>query len=90
MTTISDDWVRARKQHCCDLCGEPILVGEIHRRWVGRDGRYLYRSRFHATCMRVTQIDKWDEIDWECPMDHDDFKLRRRELEDQGKLGGAS
>ncbi len=93
METLSDEWVRARKQHRCELCGESIEVGDRHRRWVGKDGGELVTGRIHEECMRVTEIDKWDYIDWESFCDPADFRVRRQELRDLGKLdargGGA-
>lgn len=54
----------ARKEHQCYLCGENILVKEIHRHQVGvMDGEYFDSLRFHVECRKETE--DWDEGDWE-------------------------
>lgn len=93
METLSDEWVRARKQHRCELCGEPIEVGDRHRRWTGKDGGELLNGRYHEECMDVTTIDKWRIDEWEMFTDPADFRVRRQELRDLGKIarrGGAA
>lgn len=87
MRTLFDEWVSARKSHRCVLCDEAIPVGQIHRVWRGKDGGEFVDARYHAECMLVTDIDEWDAIDWEIPSDPADFRVRRQELRDEGKLG---
>lgn len=93
MQTLSDEWVTARKPHRCSLCAERIEVGERHRKWTGKDGCELLTGRYHEECMKVTEIDNWDYIDWESHCDPSGFRARLQELRELGKLarrgGGA-
>lgn len=85
MTCIDQEHRVARKPHRCALCGETIPIGEKYRRCVIKDGSDFYCPCFHAECDRVTEIDKWDLIDWE-GWDEDEFRIRRDELRAEGKL----
>ncbi len=88
MRTMSDGNVRARKQHRCGLCGDPIAVGETHRHWTGKDGGEFVSSRQHLECLAVTVHDKWDAIDWESGWDEADFRARRDEIRAEANGGG--
>ena len=88
MLTLSDDNVKARKQHRCDLCGEAIAIGEEHRHWTGKDGGEFLASHQHLECVAVTVADRWDAMDWECHSDQAEFRARRDEIRAKAR-GGA-
>ena len=43
--------VKARKEHRCDWCRQPILVGELHRVASGHFDGYAFRWRQHLECV---------------------------------------
>lgn len=61
-THASDTKPRARKEHDCDLCGQPIVVGETHIARRGFDEGPL-TIRMHIACEVETK--DWDQGDWE-------------------------
>ena len=50
--------VIARKQHRCTNCGEPIMVGEIYKRWVSVEDGW-FTSKMHKECLQ-SLIDESD------------------------------
>ena len=44
---------RARKQHACDWCGEPIERGDKHVRESGVWDGYAFRFRLHGECQHA-------------------------------------
>jgi hypothetical protein len=68
---LSDTMPKARKPHCCHLCGLPIAVGQVHvaRRGVFEGGTIT--QRMHTDCEEVTH--DWREDDWE---NFDEFGFR--------------
>ena len=85
MRVLDNTYPIARKTYQCVLCGELIEVGEKHRACKISDGG-VRTARTHTECDRVTEIDRWDDIDWESHADDMEFRLRREELREQGKL----
>jgi hypothetical protein len=84
---ISNGNVKTRKSHKCDLCGRTIAIGTTARRLVSTDMGKVYSFYYHPECDRVTILDKWDEIDWECcGGNHSEFIERLEELRAEGKL----
>jgi hypothetical protein len=60
----SNHEVKARKEHHCFCCGEPISKGSIYitRAGVGYDG--FFRMQMHPECEKATS--EWGPDDWEC------------------------
>lgn len=48
---LSETTPRARKQHRCEWCPEPIEVGEKHARYVGIFDGDLQVTRMHTECL---------------------------------------
>lgn len=87
MTDVfQNDHVTARKMHLCSLCQQPIVKGERHRVWRGKYDGEFETHRYHETCDLVTEIDEWDQIDWESFCDPAEFRYRKQELIDAGKI----
>jgi hypothetical protein len=68
---LADTKPKARKDHQCLLCGEPIPKGTVHiaRSGINDDGPDTFRM--HISCEALTL--KWDQGDWEC---HDAGEFR--------------
>jgi hypothetical protein len=49
---ISRSKPKARKQHRCIWCGEPIMVGEVHEHSVSKYMSDLQDHRFHLECVK--------------------------------------
>jgi hypothetical protein len=47
---LSQTFPKARKVYACIWCGEPILKGEVHEKYVGTYYRELQSCRFHKEC----------------------------------------
>lgn len=60
--------VKARKEHRCDWCWQPILVGELHRVASGHFDGYAYRLRKHWECS-VASAEKPCMADYNNPCD---------------------
>lgn len=84
--SLSDSHVIGRKEHRCYLCELPIAKGERHRVHVGIFDGEFHRSRYHAQCDRVPDIDHWDCSDWEEDQCGQLFRERLEELRADGKL----
>lgn len=54
MTIISDETVKARKRHICNLCGQPIHPGEEYRKCVNKDGD-IFTWREHMRCGKMVE-----------------------------------
>lgn len=64
MTFMSGDKTRrARKQHECSLCGQPIKVGALYVTRAGAEGRDFWFLRMHQECQ--LQSSTWKIDDWE-------------------------
>ena len=48
---------RARREHRCGACPDPIAAGESHETWVWIDGGSALRVRAHAGCAAVMQAE---------------------------------
>ena len=60
---------KARKEHRCDWCPEPIDVGEVHCYHSGVDNEGFYSWRIHADCKQAIErewdwVRSWEEISW--------------------------
>ncbi len=53
--------IKARKQHKCWWCGEDILVGEVHDRWVWVEDK-IKTVRAHNECGVAWNRSGGDEI----------------------------
>lgn len=73
---LSDTYPRARKTHCCWLCGRPIKRGWRYLKRAGIVDRELVFDAMHLHCEPVTN--GWDEYDWEAD-DPQDFMDQKRE-----------
>jgi len=49
-TVLSETKQRARKEHCCGYCRNPIEKGEVYLRVVVVGGEGLYVSKKHSSC----------------------------------------
>lgn len=47
-----ETYQRARKPHNCDICGLPVLVGEVYLRWAWVDGSDRASAKAHPVCDR--------------------------------------
>ncbi len=64
--------VTARKEHCCDWCGEKIKAGEkYHYETFIFDGEF-WDWHSHLACSRVVSA-IWDYVDPDEGMDSDEF-----------------
>ena len=55
--------VRARKEHQCFMCAEPIPAGTKYDRRSGvRDGQFVTMT-LHPGCNETSS--EWDDLDWE-------------------------
>jgi len=45
-----DYTAKRRHTHLCDLCGEPIVVGDACKTWAYADGDRAGRVTVHAAC----------------------------------------
>lgn len=84
-THLEDTRPKARKRHCCDLCGYAIPVGMVHvaRRGIGDDGPCTVRM--HEICEELSR--EWDEWGWE---NQDVGEFRRELLAECRKRGISS
>ena len=53
MDTLSDEIRKARKQHRCNWCGNPINKGEKYRYWVNVDGGAMMPGKAHIKCDQI-------------------------------------
>lgn len=60
---------RARKQHRCEWCGEPIPVGEKHTQYVGKWEGEFQNWRMHNECF--DSADKEDRQDGFSPFENE-------------------
>ena len=65
---LSESSPIARKQHRCDLCGLPIVVGEKYNRRTGVWDGSMATMKVHVACDEVasriyTHQDDWESID---------------------------
>lgn len=59
---LSSRWVKVRKEHVCDWCGEPIAAGESARRRSGIHEGVFYDCRQHPECWEaMMNSDPWCE-----------------------------
>ena len=49
-TLLSDSEPKARKKHCCQWCGESILVGETYYRYSGLCDNDFQSTAMHLEC----------------------------------------
>ncbi len=49
--------VRARVDHTCWWCGEPIRTGDVYVRWAWADGGVMSTVKCHPECSRA-----WDML----------------------------
>lgn len=63
---------KARRQHTCSYCGEPIAQGEVYE-WAKliNDG-YIYEWKNHKRCGRIA-AELWEYADPDDGMTEDDF-----------------
>lgn len=47
---------RARKDHCCEWCGENIAVGEVHVQASGMSDGAHFRQRLHTECHAAVEF----------------------------------
>jgi hypothetical protein len=52
---LRSDPTRARKNHCCEWCGELIKVGEVYTRDVGVFQGDFYSSPLHTECKEASK-----------------------------------
>lgn len=55
--------VRARKQHRCFLCGEPICQNSEYDRRTGVERGEILTMAMHPECNEASS--DWDDADWE-------------------------
>jgi hypothetical protein len=64
-TTLScKDSVKARKNHCCVLCGERINAGEIHATRTGVNPDGLWTMHMHPECVAYEAMPGNVDPDW--------------------------
>lgn len=77
---ISERRVKARKEHLCFDCCEPIAVGAVHRVAVFKDGRLFYETREHIGCyemmMEITEGSYFQGALFEHLCGYDDAAIR--------------
>jgi hypothetical protein len=59
--TIADEWRKARKQHRCIWCGEPIAVGERYRHWRGKFEGDVMSNDWHKECDAAAESEDLEE-----------------------------
>ena len=55
MSFKTEKFVRGKKPHVCDWCGERIKVGEKHVKGASGDGKNLDSWRLHLECYGAVQ-----------------------------------
>jgi len=72
---LEDTKPKARKQYSCVLCEQFIPPETVHvaRRGIWEDGPIT--TRMHIVCEKLTRVEKWDQMDWECH-DFGEFRIR--------------
>lgn len=60
MDTLTDETRKARKQHRCNWCGNPIEKGEKYRHTVNVDGGDMWHFKEHLKCEQIFKV-FWDK-----------------------------
>lgn len=53
---ITEKVLRARKEHSCFLCNNPICSGESYIRQVAKDGGDIYSMSTHLKCKEIADF----------------------------------
>ena len=57
---------KAKKEHFCDSCGDPITIGQTYYRWRSYDGGDAGTNKMHPECydMHVTNAEggEWEYL----------------------------